>query len=117
MTIHRFDLAKWNQFACACRCLIEIQRRRDVTLRPEDIYDRFLPEYPAWAEKPGATDNLARCRIIDQYGIAGHIVTTTDPERVLALSKEPEYIAPLGSLRGFGRRTNRDYRRRNTLFY
>ena len=40
--------------------------------------------------------HLARCRIIDYYGIANHIVTTTNPEHVLTLSKEPEYIATLG---------------------
>ena len=96
ITHTHFNLEKWNQFACACRCIVEIQRRRDVELRPEDIYEQFIKTYPFWAEKPGATDNLARCRIIDYYRIADAIVTTTDPERVLMLSKEPEYVATLG---------------------
>jgi len=56
-----------------------------VELRPVDIYEQFLTKYPDWAEKPGATDNLARCRIIDYYRIADAIVPTTDPERVLMI--------------------------------
>lgn len=83
-----FDLKEWNIHSCVCRCLIELQRRRGVTLKAEAIYDSLSPDYPSWAVQPGATDTMAFCRIVREFGIGTSVETFIDAEKVLAESKK-----------------------------
>jgi hypothetical protein len=73
-----------NQYGGACRCLLRLLENEGQPGFPDEAFlTRFLPRYPAWQERPGATDALAVFELAKELQLADGIDIFRDYDRVL----------------------------------
>ena len=69
----------------ACRCLLRLRENQgEPGISDAAFIARFLPRYPEWKERPGATDTLMIIEIARELGVASHADTFVEYDRVLA---------------------------------
>lgn len=74
-----------NQYGAACRCLLRLRENQgEPGLTDAAFIARFLPRFPSWLERPGATDTRMIIEIARELHLASRAETFRDYDRVLA---------------------------------
>lgn len=69
----------------ACRCLLRLRENQgEPSMSDAAFIARFLPRYPEWNERPGATDTLMLVEIARELGVASRADTFVEYDQVLA---------------------------------
>lgn len=73
-----------NQHGAACRCLLRLRENEgEPGLSDASFVARFLPRYPEWQERPGATDAFTMIEVARELGLAARADVFRDYDRVL----------------------------------
>ena len=73
-----------NQYGAACRCLLRLRENAGVPgLSDAAFIARFLPRYPEWQERPGATDAAMLIDLARELQLATRVNTFRSYERIL----------------------------------
>lgn len=74
-----------SQYGGACRCLLRLRENEgNAGISDATFIARFLPRYPEWQERPGATDLSALSAVAADLGLADRVEILRDYDRVLA---------------------------------
>lgn len=73
-----------NLHGAACRCLLRVRENEgEPGLSDATFIARFLPRYPEWRERPGATDLAMVVDLARELRLAERIEVFRDYDRVL----------------------------------
>jgi hypothetical protein len=73
-----------NEYGAACRCLLRLRENEGQPGMTDAAFiNRFLPRYPEWQQRPGATDMVALVEIARELGVAEHLDVFRDYEQLL----------------------------------
>ncbi len=102
-----------NQHGGACRCLLRLRENDGEAIISDTAFiARFLPRYPEWQERPGATDVLAVLEIARELRLAKYAEIFRDYDHVLkefragrsilaCTERVPEQVEPASVARRF----------------
>ena len=73
-----------NEHGAACRCLLRLRENEGKPGMSDAAFiARFLPRYPEWRERPGATDAFTLMELARELGLAGRVEVLRDYDSVL----------------------------------
>lgn len=96
-----------NQYGGACRCLLRLRENTgEPGMSDEAFLARFLPRYPEWQDRPGATDVASLRDIARELQLATTLDVVRDYGQVLKAhraghgilvqtEREPSQVEPL----------------------
>ena len=73
-----------NEHGAACRCLLRLRENEgEPGISDQDFIARYLPRYPDWEDRPGATDASTTFELAKDLHLADRIEIFRDYDRVL----------------------------------